>query len=289
MIERITVASDGTSGSLGALHIARALQARASGEVHLVSAVDLPPASVMDLVGDWALDELRETGIRTREEEVRAQLEEVLPPTVSWPLQVRTGPPARVIAEEAEGSRSSMIVLGFGRKRPVDRFLGTGVPLSVARLARLPLLAADPLQTELPRRILVAVDFSRFSRTAARKVPHVAREGAEVHLLHVVDLPQESRTDWVRLYRERATSLLDSLAEELHDAGVAEVTTKLLSGDTATALLGYARDCRAQLIATGSHGESYVNRILLGTVSGKLLRAAECSVLVVPPGAPGTE
>jgi len=49
------------------------------------------------------------------------------------------------------------------------------------------------------------------------------------------------------------------------------------------AILEHARALAADLIVMGSHGRSGVERLLLGSVTEHVLRAARCPVLVVPP------
>ena len=55
-----------------------------------------------------------------------------------------------------------------------------------------------------------------------------------------------------------------------------------LSGDPARAILDYAAAHRVDVIACGSHGFNFVERLLVGSVATTLLRTAPCSVLLVP-------
>jgi len=55
------------------------------------------------------------------------------------------------------------------------------------------------------------------------------------------------------------------------------------AGDPADAILDKARTWRADLIAVGTHGRSALGRVVLGSVSLKLIREAPCSVRVVRP------
>ena len=56
----------------------------------------------------------------------------------------------------------------------------------------------------------------------------------------------------------------------------------LLHGDPATELLAFAAGVHADLIATGSHGYGFVARMLVGSVTTRILRCATRSVLTVP-------
>jgi nucleotide-binding universal stress UspA family protein len=56
-----------------------------------------------------------------------------------------------------------------------------------------------------------------------------------------------------------------------------------LPGDAASAVLDFAATAPADLIVAGSHGYGFFARLVLGSVSTRLLRGARCSVLIVPP------
>jgi hypothetical protein len=63
----------------------------------------------------------------------------------------------------------------------------------------------------------------------------------------------------------------------------------ILSGDPAKELLTYAERTGADLIAAGSHGHGFVTRLVVGSVTTKLLRTAACPVLVIPADANHTD
>jgi hypothetical protein len=58
-----------------------------------------------------------------------------------------------------------------------------------------------------------------------------------------------------------------------------------LQGDPATELLAFATSVNADLIATGSHGHGFVARMLIGSVTTRIVRCSTCSVLTVPHAA----
>jgi len=63
-----------------------------------------------------------------------------------------------------------------------------------------------------------------------------------------------------------------------------EVTTQVLWGPPASVILEKARSWHPDLLIVGSHGRSLAGRILLGSVSQKVLQEAPCSVRVVRAG-----
>jgi nucleotide-binding universal stress UspA family protein len=80
--------------------------------------------------------------------------------------------------------------------------------------------------------------------------------------------------------RQAAQARLDALVSTFASAGK-RATARLETGDPAHRLLEVAEEREADLIVVGSQGLSAIDRFLLGSVSEKVLRYAECSVLVV--------
>lgn len=64
--------------------------------------------------------------------------------------------------------------------------------------------------------------------------------------------------------------------------GVAEIRILSMSGDPANATLKIAQDERADLIVVGRRGLGGLSRLLLGSVSEKVVAHAHCAVAVVP-------
>jgi nucleotide-binding universal stress UspA family protein len=78
--------------------------------------------------------------------------------------------------------------------------------------------------------------------------------------------------------RSELRSALDELPQAVRAAGT------LLAGDPATSLAAKAAE-GVDLMVMGSRGYGPIGRVLLGSVSARLLRVAPCPVLVVPRAA----
>jgi nucleotide-binding universal stress UspA family protein len=74
---------------------------------------------------------------------------------------------------------------------------------------------------------------------------------------------------------EALTSLPESIS----------ATSEVRDGDPAEQLLEVSRD--ADLLVLGSHGRGFVGRLIMGSVCDRVVRAAACAVLVVPPSKSG--
>lgn len=82
--------------------------------------------------------------------------------------------------------------------------------------------------------------------------------------------------------RARATEQLNAAVSPLRAQG-AHVATVPLEGSPVPALLGYMAEERVDLLVLGTHGRSGFERVVLGSVTEKLLRKATCPVLTIPP------
>jgi nucleotide-binding universal stress UspA family protein len=155
------------------------------------------------------------------------------------------------------------------------------------------------------RRILVPVALPEASTDSSRHALHEAawlarRFHAEIILLHVVPRPdypygalengheitahdlhvQAVQTAWKDLDQAMSPAL-DGIA----------VTRLLLRGDPAQEIVETARDRNADLIVLSTHGHGALYRLLLGSVTAKVLHETQCPVWTsahieaVPPGA----
>ena len=202
-------------------------------------------------------------------------------------VELCEGDPATTIAKLAHEANATMIVSGLGRHRVMDRLFGDETALRLIRVSAVPVLAVATGLAQLPRRVVVAADFSETSLRAARLALEVAAPNATVYLAHVG--PRDSMlhewNGWGLSYKDDAGDALQKMREQLHLRPGMVVQRVLLQGDPATELLAFAASVNADLIATGSHGHGFVARMLVGSVTTRILRCSTCSVLCVPHAA----
>ena len=141
------------------------------------------------------------------------------------------------------------------------------------------------------RNILCPVDFSDFSERAHDLALAVAgRYGSQVTVLHVypgappfayaAGVPPLG-TLLTPAERERLTSDLRRFANGGETSHV-HVQPVVREGDTVREILDVAASVKADLLVVGTHGRSGFERLLLGSVTEKLLRKACRPVLTVP-------
>lgn len=146
------------------------------------------------------------------------------------------------------------------------------------------------------QKILCPVDASTFSRRAVRHAVALAKwYGAEVAVISVrppglppsLWLQQESAVPIEGDYsRDQAEISLRAFVE----AASGETPTRVfvVDGQIVPEILRIARDLGADLIVMGTHGLTGFERLLLGSVTEKVLRKAKCPVMTIPRLAPDT-
>jgi universal stress protein A len=141
------------------------------------------------------------------------------------------------------------------------------------------------------RRMVVPTDFSPASDIAFNyALDLAAREGAALHLLHVIDdamfataYPDGFYTELPGLRTQvigEAQKRLDELVARCQAAKVM-VTTDVLVGRPAAGIAQEAKARGADLVVMGTHGRSGFAHLMLGSVAERVLRTAPCPVLAV--------
>jgi nucleotide-binding universal stress UspA family protein len=147
-------------------------------------------------------------------------------------------------------------------------------------------LVVPPNATAEPAaRAIVAVDFSPASQRAARFAIEMLADGGRLTLVHVksaVNLSEESAGWWEDAYERRTTDLFRRFAASLRPERGITIATRMLHGDVAQMLPAFAHEQGAGLIACGGRRHSFIERMLLGSVSTELIRRADCTVVVLP-------
>jgi nucleotide-binding universal stress UspA family protein len=290
MDDLILLATNGDASAAGAVRVASALAGARGAPLRAVTVFE--PFTLYGVASGFALPGAELEFEREREaalgRAVRAQLMAQGAAYGDIPLQVEIGSPARTIVRVAEDRGAALIVLGVGQHDRVERWFGSETAVRVAQLARVPVLAIAPEATGLPASALLAVDFSDTSLHAARLAASLLPAGSRLVLAHVSWTSPTGPTwdevpEWVSTYDAGARARLQALGEELVAEGDLRLQIELLEGDPVDELTRLAAREDVELIAVGSHGHGFVARMVLGTVSGRLLRAARCSVLVSPP------
>ena len=133
------------------------------------------------------------------------------------------------------------------------------------------------------KKILAPTDFSDVSARGLRYACQLAKEvGAELIVFNVIVLDESNAISKreTELHKKR---LDEFVTEKIADAGAGLAIRQAVDAGQA---FGGIVDCAGRenvdLIVMSSHGRSGLSRMLIGSVTDKVLRGAPCPVLVVP-------
>jgi nucleotide-binding universal stress UspA family protein len=281
----ILVATDGTAQSDGAIATACALATASGAEVQVVAvqpslALIVPDAQLMVDPSVTAKLNVDLTDLVTTQcaRTAKATATQLHP-------EVLSGDPPRVISRTAAERGAQLVVVGLGQHNVMDRIFGDETALKLARVSRVPVLAVPEDRRTAPRTAVAGVDFSEASVRAAQIALQLMPEGGALHLIHVMPRERTLLEPWLpeQEYERLVQHNFRRLRARLGDPHGVDVTDVTRAGDAARALLAYAEETNADVVVTGSHGLGFVSRVVLGSVTTKVLRAAPCAVLVVPP------
>lgn len=141
------------------------------------------------------------------------------------------------------------------------------------------------------RRILFCTDFSDNAGLAFQYAVDAAarRPGCALYLLHVV--PEPDAQFWkMYIYEnddvdQQAKNAIDAKIAETyrpHLPDTVEFRVEVLIGRDYLKILEFAGNEQIDLIVLGRHGHSALENVIFGNVTEKVVRKANCPVLVVP-------
>jgi len=287
---RILLATDGSKDARVATAYLKELRLPAATTVRIIVAVTLP---------GFALDEppMRELK-RSVFEQARGLADEARAALAPCDLAVETdvvvGDPRAEILRAADEWRADLIVLGARGLGRIKRWLLGSVSLAVARHASCPVLVVKGRPRKLGS-VLVAMDGSDDSFQAVRFLQALALlRRTKLRLLSVVErLPYPTTAPGVirgqllkmlkELEAERRGELdkvLERACAQLDDK-LTRVTRSTPTGNPADEIVSAAADYDTDLVVVGARGRGGMSRLLLGSVSEKVLRDAPCPVLIV--------
>ncbi len=150
--------------------------------------------------------------------------------------------------------------------------------------------------------ILVPLDGSKLSERALPIAQNLAQSSdATVHLIHMVSREHELgagggiesvqaaelEMDMARRLTEsqlhRGRSYLEQIGSQLSGAGLKiETDFTVIAGDPAQNIIDYVKAHSISLVVMTTHGHGGIRRLLLGSVTDRVIRSCEVPVLVVP-------
>lgn len=188
------------------------------------------------------------------------------------------------IIDLAEADNCELIVMGRRGMSRLERVLVGSVTARVIGHSPIDVLVV-PLTAEIGwKKILLATDGSRYSKAAAERAIDFAGEyGGELRVVSVIDVPAEfygEAPDAVEDLVAKAKAYVEDVKKQAEASGV-KAETLVREGETYRMILDVAEDLGVNAIVLGSHGRTGLKRLLMGSVTEKVIGYASSPVLVV--------
>ena len=272
----ILAAVDGSTPSQHALEQIPSLPVR---RVTAAAVVPPPPGGLGDLSPEL-------------EARLRAPYEKALASCQKWAegrdLSLETllikGEPPEALSEAARDYSCDLVVIG---KRGYDLPAGAQMGRITERVIGYcpnDVLVVPVRGTLNLGRLLLPVDGSRFSRRAATQALALAAEsGSTLLAVSVLDAPPGFMKEVPEVARDLMNNLEDlvaGVAQKAADQGIA-CETRVGVGPAYRLIVELAGEWDAGLIVMGSHGRTGHKRLLMGSVTERVVGQAPCPVLVV--------
>jgi len=207
------------------------------------------------------------------------------------------GEPAADVVKYAADLRADLLVMASHGPSGFDRFLFGSTCAKVLRHSTVPVLTVkheehqfvDPNdETVTLKKVVCPIDLTGFSSQVLPFAVEICRQfNATLVLVHVVDqwldytdFVTESQLEIQQRRTEHAEEQLKKMADEMQPL---TVETRVLTGVPHRELTSLAQHEDADLIVLTTHGRTGFVHAVLGSVAEKVLRAATCPVLTVPP------
>jgi nucleotide-binding universal stress UspA family protein len=288
---RVMLATDGSDHATVATEWLKTSPLPDSAEVMVVAAAGLP--LLLPEVG--AVPAEREAVDRARRaaEDARARLRPRWPRTA---LRVATGDPREEIPALAAEWGADLVVMGARGLGTVKRLVLGSVSTAVVHELPCAVVVVKGRPAAGADTVVVAVDGSPDSLAAARFAGTLGAT-ASLRLLAVIEPPYLPRSapDLIApalraaaselLAEQRAAQerMLDRVAAGL-DRPRGAVATSVVTGRPPEEIVKAANEPGVGLVVVGAHGFGAMKRVLLGSVSERVLHEAECPVLIVKHG-----
>ena len=305
MFKRILTPLDGSTLSEGILPYVRALAPALGARVELLQT---HPNMTYELE---QLEDAEQASITAALEPVQLRLQhqsegylskvasELKELGVETGIDVRFGPPAASIVEEAEQVEGTLIAMSTHGRAGVGRWIMGSVTDRVLHTTMTPLLVVHP-ERGAPSvdsvadisTLIVPLDGSELAETVLPVAAAVAMAtGASILLVRSLDAPSRSSLSVTELASrgvsegtleeaETAESL-GARAAALREEGVADVRTMVIRGNAAEEIEELARNTPDSMIVACTHGRSGVGRAVMGSVTDRLARHSGHPALIV--------
>jgi nucleotide-binding universal stress UspA family protein len=295
-LKKILLPTDFSSCAEQALAHTVFLAEKYNAEIHLLHVITLfedQPILVNDEIAET------EEMIRKLEDMVQKQLNKVANSHGKADLDIHTIrkrgiSAAPVILEYASEQKIDLIVMGTHGRRGLGHLLLGSSTEEVVRMAKCPVFSVreseKPKSLESINKVLVPIDFSDYSKSALAYAAEIASSyNAQIQLFHVIEetthpaYSLSGKSTKVDLVPGIEDDCRKKLKQMIQETGISNEETEIIinRGQAALEIIKFANENLSDLIVIATHGLTGIERLLLGSVTEKVVRMAPCPVFTI--------
>ncbi len=271
----ILLATDGSEYSEGAIREAINLAKSCDGQIYAMSAIQFNPQFLA------AAPRLFQEIEKETKEHLEGVKDRVVKENVACETIIREGQePYKLIIEEADKKQVWLIVMGRRGRTGIKRLLMGSVTARVIGHTLRDVLIVPRAAFIKFKNIVVATDGSKYSEAAAEAAMDLIKRCNPTCTLNAIAVLRKEATAKRAQIAERALSKLKADAEKEN----IKVSVSLFKGKAHEsihdAIIEFAGKKDADIIAMGSHGRTGLEKLLMGSVTERVIGHTEKAVLV---------
>ncbi|MBI4653826.1 MAG: universal stress protein [Nitrospirae bacterium] len=277
---KILVAVDSSESSLHALKESFKLAMNEGSWITVVSVVP-PYTGDLDLV---AVGNIMASMRKPCEEALRKAQEIATAERASIKTACEEGEPHSAIVDLAQAENFDLIVMGRRGLGRIEKILVGSVTTRVIGYSPIDVIVV-PRDTEVGwQNVLLTTDGSKYSEAASKKAIDLAKSyGGVLKILSVVDVPPEFYAESPKTVDDminKAKGYVEVVKKQAEAARV-KAETFVREGEAYQVITNIAKEQNAGIIIMGSHGRTGLKRLLMGSVTERVIGHSPCPVLVV--------
>ncbi|MDR2200383.1 MAG: universal stress protein [Deltaproteobacteria bacterium] len=291
-MQSIVCATDLSEGSNKALYLASFFARSYKTKLVIAHVIDLPAVTPY---GETMVDP-QELQARV-EQSARTQVADILRgvPDLNWELKVSIGYPAKEIQDIVRQNDAGLLVAATHIRSGLERLLLGSVTRKLIFTLKVPFLVVPgnlPLERTAIHKtesILISTDFSADAEKAVDWGMDLARvfDAKKIILATVIESNQLDQILTVDPQKEEgiAAKLVSQLTEQLQEKIPSDlkdrVQVNVLAGHPHEELNKFAILNRLDLIVMGVHGRGFIENLMVGSTTDRVIRLGQFPVLAI--------
>jgi len=269
-MEKLLLATDGSEFSEGAIREAINLAKTCSSKLYAISVAEV--LDIREFADDYPL-----VAVESREKALRQHLESVKEiaekeGVVCEIILGRGKEASKEIIDEAAKNNAELIIMGRHGRTGITRIMMGSVTAKVIGDAPCKVLVVPRFARISLEKILVPTDGSIFSDLAVREAISIAKRiGSSLIALSV----------YKRDANFELAEATIGIVKELADKEGVKIEALTLKGEPHEIIVDTVEKKKSGFMVIGSHGRSGMERLLMGSVTERVIGHAGCPILVV--------